>query len=658
LGDSCRVLFLPDNRYIMVGKGESLLKAAMDADVHINASCGGAGSCGKCRVLIDEGEVEREPNPKLSEEDIARGYAMACQTKVMSDLKVTVPLESRIGDKRIFERKEPEPVEGHLLSAADWEERLPAWELNPSTRKVHLVLEEPTLDDNTSDAERVKRGLSVEAGLKDVTIDYTVLQRLPNMIRQSDWDITVTVLDSGEGLRAVRIEQGDTSERQSAIAIDVGTTTISAELIDLTSGEVTAKAADYNAQVAFGEDVITRIIYATKGTGLAKLQSVAVGTIWSLIKNLVEQSGIEYCNVTHLVVAGNTTMTHLLLGLNPKYIREEPYIPSATFFPWIKCSDVGLRIAAGIYLYAIPSVASYVGGDITSGMLASGIFNTDKLTLYIDIGTNGEMVLGNKEWMLSCSCSAGPAFEGGGVKNGMRATSGAIEQVRINMINYEPMIITVGRRKPIGICGSGLIDTLSEMFLTGLINEKGKINLDLPTDRVRESDNGVEYVLVWAEDSATRRDIVITEVDIDNLMRAKAAVYAGIEILLSSMDMDVSMLDELLIAGAFGRYLEVDKAVTIGLLPDIGYDKIKFVGNGSLLGAHLSALSKDMMEIANLIAKQMTYLELSMNPEFMDRYMSALFFPHTNIDVFPSVQEKLESYRNQQQTASEADANE
>jgi uncharacterized 2Fe-2S/4Fe-4S cluster protein (DUF4445 family) len=484
--------------------------------------------------------------------------------------------------------------------------------------------------------------------MRNTIIDYPVLQRLPNMLRQSDWDVTVTVLDTGEELRAVRIEQGDTTARQSAIAIDVGTTTISAELIDLKTGKVVAQASDYNAQVAFGEDVITRIIYATKGTGLAKLQSVVVGTIWNLIKTLVERAEMEYCNITHIVVAGNTTMTHLLLGLNPKYIREEPYIPSATFFPWIKASDIGLRIAAGVYLYAVPCVASYVGGDITAGILASGIFNTDKLTLYIDIGTNGEMVLGNREWLLSCSCSAGPAFEGGGVKHGMRATRGAIERVRINKSNYEPMIITVENHRPIGICGSGLIDALAELFLAGIINEKGKFNLDLPTDRVRRTDTGAEYVLVWAQDSATRRDIVVTEVDIDNLMRAKAAVYAGIEILLSSIEMDVHMIDELLIAGAFGRYLEIDKAVTIGLLPDIGYDKIKFVGNGSLLGAHLASLSREMLYKANQIAQQMTYLELSMNPGFMEKYVSALFFPHTHLDDFPSVKRQLEEIRREQ----------
>ena len=371
---TCRVLFLPDNRFVAVPCGETILQAAMDADVHVNASCGGSGSCGKCRVVIEEGEVEREPNLKLAEGDIARGYALACQTKVLSDLKVTIPLESRIGDRRIFERKEPEPAQGHLLSAADWEERLPEWKIDPPTRKVHLVLSEPTLDDNASDAERIKRGLAIEAGMREVVIDYPVLQRVPNIIRQSDWDVTITVLDSGQGLRAVRIEQGDTTRQQSAIAIDVGTTTISAELIDLENGQILSRASDYNAQVAFGEDVITRIIYATRGTGLAKLQSVVVGTIWNLIKNLVEQAGIEYCNITHLVIAGNTTMTHLLLGLNPKYIREEPYIPSATFFPWMKSSDVGLRIAPGVYIYAIPSVASYVGGDITAGIIGSGGF--------------------------------------------------------------------------------------------------------------------------------------------------------------------------------------------------------------------------------------------------------------------------------------------
>ncbi len=650
MDETVKILFLPENRFIVVNRGENLLKAAMRADVHINASCGGAGSCGKCRVVIEKGEVKREPNPKLTSEDIDKGYAMACQAAVLTDLEVRIPLESRIGDKRIFERAEPLPSYGHLLSADDWEKRLPAWELDPPTRKVHVVMDQPSLDDNIADAERVKRTLAMTAGIKNVVIDYKALQRLPNMLRQSGWDITVTILDSGEELRVVRVEQGDTTLHQSAIAIDIGTTTISAELLDLATGEVTARASDYNAQVAFGEDVITRIIYATKGTGLAKMQSVVVGTIWNLIKNLVEQAGIEYCNITHMVIAGNTTMTHLLLGLNPKYIREEPYIPSATIFPWTKASDVGLRIAAGVYLYPVPCVASYVGGDITAGILASGIFNSDKLTLYIDIGTNGEMVLGNRDWLLSCSCSAGPAFEGGGVKHGMRATRGAIEQVRINKSNYEPMIITVENQKPIGICGSGLIDTLAELFLAGLINQKGKFDLDLPTDRLRSTDIGAEYVLVRAEDTATRRDIVITEVDIDNLMRAKAAVYAGIEILLSSMDMEIGMIDELLMAGAFGRYLEIDKAVAIGLMPDIGYDKIKFVGNGSLLGAHLAALSREMLSKSQEIARQMTYLELSMNPGFMEKYISALFFPHTNMDLFPSVKQQLEEINQEKGT--------
>lgn len=653
--ETCVVTFLPNNEYTTVKKGENILKAAMSADVHINASCGGGGTCGKCRVIVEKGEVEREENIKLSEEDIRKGYALACKTIVNGDATIQIPVESRIGDKKYFERKEPTPKYGHILKAADWEERLPEWNLNPSTRKVHLLLEKPSLQDSISDAERVSRALATEANTRNVVIDYSVLQRLPNMLRQNNWDITVTVLDSGEEKRIVRIEQGDTTFKQSAIAIDVGTTTISAELINLKNGEVLARASDYNAQVAYGEDVITRIIYATKGTGLAKLQSVVIGTIWNLIKGLVQSAGIDYCNITHIVVAGNTTMTHLLLGLNPKYIREEPYIPSATFFPWVKASDLGLRIAAGVYLYAIPCVASYVGGDISSGVLASGIFNTEKLTLYIDIGTNGEIVLGNRDWLLSCSCSAGPAFEGGGVKHGMRATRGAVEQVRINKLDYEPMIMTVENRKPIGICGSGLIDLLAELFLAGVINEKGQIDTDLPTERTRKGDGGAEYVLVWGKDSATRQDIVINEVDIDNLMRAKAAVYAGIEVLVQSMDLDISFIEEVLIAGAFGRYLDIEKSIIIGLLPDVGFDKIKFVGNGSLLGAHLSALSQDLMKKADELTRQMTYLELSADNKFMDSYVSALFFPHTNMDDFPLVIEKMEEAKLQREEAKVAE---
>jgi uncharacterized 2Fe-2S/4Fe-4S cluster protein (DUF4445 family) len=643
--EKVRVCFYPENRCIEVDKGENLLRAAMQADVHINASCGGEGYCGKCRVIIEKGEVKESLQVKLSDEERRRGYTLACSSTIESDLDVRVPIESQLGDKRVLERRPPIPLKGYTLSARDWAERLPQWELNPPTTKFHLILDKPTLEDNLADAERIKRGLSKIAGMKDVVIDYPMLGALPSMIRASSFDVTVTVLDRGQELRAVRLEKGDTSPRQAAIAIDLGTTTVSAQLIDLQTGQVTAEASDYNGQISYGEDIISRIIYSTRSTGLAKIQSAAVNTIWNLIQQVVEKTGTEFCSVTHLCISGNTTMTHLLLGIDPRYIRVDPYIPVATHYPWIKASNIGIRIASGVYLRCTPCVASYVGGDIVAGVLASGMFNSEKLTLYIDIGTNGEMVLGNKDWLLSCSCSAGPAFEGAGVKHGMRATRGAIEQVRINEVTKEPMIITVGNRRPIGICGSGLIDVLAELFLTGVIDERGKVDVELETPRTRQGTSGGEYVLAWADESGTNRDIAITDVDIDNLMRAKAAVYAGIQILLQEVGMDIDMVEEILIAGAFGRYLEIDKAIIIGLLPDVDTERIKFVGNGSLLGSYLMALSKNLIAEGDRIANMMTYLELSTNPRFMDQYVSALFLPHTHVEEFPTVKQRLEEAR-------------
>lgn len=649
--EKCRVCFHPEERCIEVAKGENLLRAAMKADVHINASCGGEGSCGKCRVIIEKGDVKQKLAVKLSEEEVRQGYALACCSTIESDLEVRVPIETQIGDKSALTRRPPIPLKGYTLSAEDWAKRLPQWELKPPTTKMHLIMDKPNLEDNLSDAERIKRELARLSGTSDVVIDYPMLQTLPGMIRASSFDVTVTVLDRSSEIRAVRMEKGDTALRQSAIAIDLGTTTIATQLIDLQTGKVIAEAADYNGQIQYGEDVISRIIYSTRATGLAKLQSAAVNTIWNLIQEMVEKTDIEFCSITHLCISGNTTMTHLLLGLDPRYIRVDPYIPVAQYFPWIKASNLGIRIASGVYLHCTPGVASYVGGDIVAGVLASGMSNSEKMTLYIDIGTNGEMVLGNKDWMLSCSCSAGPAFEGAGVKHGMRATRGAIEQVRINEVSLEPMIITVGNKHAVGICGSGLIDLLAEMFLTGILDERGKVNVDLETPRVRKGNNGGEYVIAWAEETGTHRDIVITDVDVDNLMRAKAAVFAGINIMLEEVGMTLDMLDEILIAGAFGRYLEIDKAIIIGLLPDVDTEKIKFVGNGSLLGSYLMALSGNLIKEAEKIARMMTYLELSTNTKFMDQYISALFLPHTHSKNFPTVMRRLEEARERARTA-------
>jgi uncharacterized 2Fe-2S/4Fe-4S cluster protein (DUF4445 family) len=356
-------------------------------------------------------------------------------------------------------------------------------------------------------------------------------------------------------------------------------------------------------------------------------------------------SKIDRSLISHLVIAGNTTMTQIFLGLDPKYIREDPYVPTATFIPPVRAVHLGMNIDDHVHVFTFPMVASYVGGDIVAGILGSGVFQRETLTLYMDIGTNGEIVLGNKDWLASVSCSAGPAFEGAGIKFGVRATRGAIEEVSINHRTYEPMILTIGRVKPIGICGSGLIDTVAELFETGMIDQNGKFRRDLPTDRVRRGPDGYEYVLARKEETLIQKDIVLTEIDIENLIRTKAAIYAGCKVLLDSVGLGFKDVERFIIAGGFGRHLDLGKAIFIGLLPEIDIEKFIFVGNGSLLGARLLSFSKNLLKETERIALMMTNLELSNHPIFMSEFVAAMFLPHTNTTAFPQVMKRLHGIR-------------
>lgn len=641
-----KVRFYPDNRVVEVENGENLLRAAMLAGVHVNASCGGSSTCGKCRVIVEQGKIEAKHAAKLSADDIARGYVLACTATVDQDIEVRIPVESQMGDSKAALERELETVTyAGFLSAKDLSELFGEFTINPATKRLYVELTPPNLEDNVSDLERLRRGLNRQHGVADFNVDISVLRKMAATLREADFKVTATVLSLGGGEcdRLIRLDAGDRSSKHYGLAVDIGTTSIYVELVDLTTGETLAKASEYNAQVSCGEDIISRIVYSLKKDGLQKLQQLVVDTINKLIDKVIEKSGVELGDVVYMVAAGNTTMTHIFLGISPRYIREEPYIPTATFTPTVEAKELGLKMPDGARVYTAPSKASYVGGDITAGLLASGVFKSDKLTLYIDVGTNGEMALGNADWLLSCSCSAGPAFEGGSIKNGMRATKGAIEQVRINPATLEPMILTIGQTRPKGICGSGLIDAVAELFLTGIINEKGRFNIELDNPRIREVDGQGEYVLAWAADTAIKRDIVLTEADLDNLIRTKGAIYAGITTLIDSMQVPVEAIEEILIAGGFGRYIEVDQSITIGLLPEIEGDKVKYVGNGSLLGARLILLSREAKDIAVDIAQKMTYLDLSTNPTFMDRYVSALFLPHTDRDSFPSVMKRMKA---------------
>jgi len=627
-----KILFRPTNRSIEIKEGGNLLTAAAKADVHINASCGGDGTCGKCKVIISGGRIETDSRSKLSEEEIKKGYVLACQTQVFEDITVDVPLESELLTKSQGR------IQTLSASTESWNSKLPELDINPIIIKKYIELPAPSLQDSVSDATRVKRELKKELG-RDLVFhfDLPLLKELPRIIREGDWKITVTLLKEDDVYRIINIVAGDKSAKQYAIAIDVGTTTCVGEVVDIGARKVLGEHSEYNAQISLGDDVISRMVYAKKGDGLRILQHRAAATIDKIIKKLLRRAKIRAEEVELIVLAGNTIMTHLLYDVSTDKIREAPYVPAFRFAPVINGKDIGLDLLPKAKVVAFPCVASYLGGDITAGVVASEMINNDELSLYIDIGTNGEIVLGSSEWTLGCSCSAGPAFEGGGVKDGIRSIDGAIERVIIERDTYETVFTTIGSKIACGICGSGLIDLIAELFLSGVIDKRGKINRNLGISRVREGEHGWEFVVAWANTTSIERDIVITEVDIDNLMRAKAAVYAGITTLVDSVGLKLEDVDKILIAGSFGNYIRVKEAITIGLLPDLPIDKFIFVGNGSLLGCVKAAINKDELKQAEELTKSMSYQELSADNTFMERYTSALFLPHTNDKLFPSV---------------------
>jgi uncharacterized 2Fe-2S/4Fe-4S cluster protein (DUF4445 family) len=439
----------------------------------------------------------------------------------------------------------------------------------------------------------------------------------------------------------INIEVGDTRDKHYSLAFDIGTTTVCGQLLDLNRGRVVAESMAYNGQISYGQDVITRIAYCQKTGGLKKLQQAVVATINDIIGELQDQSKVEAERISHIMAAGNTTMTQILLGLNPQYLRLTPYTPVANFFPPVPANSLGIQVSDHAHLFSFPAVASYVGGDIVSGIVGSGVHQRKALTFFMDVGTNGEIVVGNSDWMVTASCSAGPAFEGGGVKHGIIAAEGAIEDVKINPSTFEPKIGTIGNARPKGICGSGLINTVAEMLETGVIGQNGKFNQDLSTRRVREGADGYEYVLARAAETQTGSDIVITEVDIDNLMRAKAAMYAGCQTLSKSVGIECCNFDQVIIAGAFGSHIDIKRAITIGLLPELPEERFIFIGNGSLLGARLTSFSTDLLDDARRVAQMMTNFELSENVDFMNNYVAALFLPHTNTEEFPAVSKRL-----------------
>ena len=637
-----KVVFKPSGKKIEVKKGADLLSAAVASGEHIYSSCGGEGVCGRCKVIIKKGKFRTEPTGRISHEERKKGYVLACLTAVEGDLEVLIPKESRLDLTKIKEEEAKiYRLKGIYSEVVEIDRGKPiiseeVFTHSPIATKVYVELPPPTLEDSVSDYERLIREIKKKYDIPIIQTGLRNIRRLGSILRHSDWKVTVTLGKRNETTELVIIEPEDSSKENYGIAFDIGTTTVSGQLVDLNTKEILATKATYNKQIVFGDDVITRIIFATEENGLERLHHAVIDNMNTIIHELLSDNHIELSRVTGVMCAGNTTMMHLLLRVDPTHIRKEPYVSTANFVPVVRAAEAGIKINPRGLLACIPGVSTYVGGDIVAGTVACGINKEEKLTLLIDVGTNGEIVLGNKEWMACCSASAGPAFEGSGVSCGMRAIHGAIEKAQIDK-NLEPKVKTVGGEKPMGICGSGYIDLLSEMFKNGIINRDGSINRDLKTKRIRKSEEEYEYVVVFKNRASCDYDIVIKESDIENIKRSKGAIFSAAAILVKKFGLKFKDLDKIYIAGGFGTFLDIDSAISIGLLPDLDRKKFKFVGNSSLIGAREILLSYDTMKEAEEIARKMTYIELSKDPAYMDEYVSSLFFPHTDLEKFPSV---------------------
>ncbi len=577
--------------------------------------------------------MRRRSTLRLSAEDLASGHAIACQTVIEGAAAISLLPQEEVTRHLTTDRT---AVDDQVPLVYDF--------LRDQTlRAFYLELTPPDLADQTDDLSRVQRALRREHDLEHLVTNLVVLQALGDTLRAADWKVTAIVesdtWQQPDGPpRLLDVLPGDRTGRLFGAALDIGTTSNVVYLVDLNSGKLLARAVDYNGQIARGEDVISRIIYASKNDGLTELQGLVLQTFNGLLERAARRARVSPQEIYKVTAAGNTTMTHLFLGLPPQSIRLSPFVPAVNSPPPFLAADIGLQAHPRAGVNCLAGVASYVGSDISAGVVSSGLMEADQLTLFLDIGTNGETVLGTKDWLLTCACSAGPAFEGAGVEHGMRATAGAIEEIWINGETYEPSYRVIGGGKPEGICGSGLISLLAELFITGVIDRAGNPKRRLRTPRVREGHHGLEYVVAWADDTANGSDIVLTKVDIDNLVRTKAAIYAGYTVLCRSAGIDPSDVQQVLIGGAFGQYINVEKAVQIGLLPDLPWDRFQFLGNTSIKGAYMALLSRDARRRVEEAAGMMTYVELSADNSFYNNFTSALFLPHTEIARFPSVE--------------------
>ena len=617
--------------------GDNLLELARRANVAIDAPCSGNGSCGKCRVQLISGELDSIKSRHISDEEYAAGWRLSCNCKVLSDCTVLVPDIASAYQSRMKTADLSSPKEIAIFEDAKSNLLESGIQFENNFRSVVVTMAEPTLDDTMPDNERLTWAIQSELGVEKVHIPYCVMAKLAYTLREHGFTVCVKGLLDGDIFRCMEI-CGPEDTAIVGCAIDIGTTTVTMVLADLESGKLLAKGSSGNGQIRYGADVINRIIEQSRSGGKKKLQdAILKETLTPIIANLCKSANISAKSILRLAIGANTTMNHLLLGVDADPVRMEPYIPS--FFGWegLLAGDLKLPANPLAPVVIAPNIGSYVGGDITAGTLAAGLWDQDEMSLFIDLGTNGELVFGNRDFLMSCACSAGPAFEGGDISCGMRATDGAVEAVTIDCATMEPTLSIIGDegQKCVGICGSGIIDLISELYRCRIINAKGLFVRE--GDRVRRDAHDMgRYVLAFAHESETGREVSINEVDIDNFIRAKGAIFSAIDTLLNSVDMTVECIDKVYVAGGIGSGINMKNAVNIGMFPDVELEKFHYIGNSSLTGAYAMVMSDRAIEKCAEVAANMTYLELSTYPGYMDSFVAACFIPHTDRNLFPS----------------------
>ncbi|MBS5197295.1 MAG: DUF4445 domain-containing protein [Clostridiales bacterium] len=630
---------------VFANAGDNLLEVARGANIAIDAPCSGNASCGKCRVQLKSGELDSKKTLHITDEEFQQGWRLACVSQVSGDVEVMVPDISSAYKSRMKVTDLSSKEEIAIFENAKKEVEDTGIQLRNSLDVVEVEMDEPSLDDTMPDNERLSRALKKYMNLKRVRIPYTVLQKLPDVLRENHFKVKCVIRTTPNDMFVYDVFGIEEDVVIGGIAIDIGTTTVSAVLMNMETGEILAKGSAGNGQIRYGADVINRIIESQKPGGKKKLQDAVIKeTINPIISEMCRSAKLPKSQVYRMCVAANTTMNHLFAGINADPLRMEPYIPAFFKTNSLFASDLGIDINKDAHIIIAPNIGSYVGGDITAGTLVSMIWNRPEFSLFIDLGTNGELVFGNSDFMMSCACSAGPAFEGGDISCGMRATDGAIEACTIDKETMEPSYQVVGEpgTKPIGLCGSGIIDVISELFMCGIINPKGKFVRE--GKRVRHDQYGMgSYVLAFEEEAGSVKDVEITEVDIDNFIRAKGAIFSAIRTMLSSLDFDISMIDDVYVAGGIGSGINMRNAVNIGMFPDIPLEKFHYIGNSSLTGSYLMLLSTAAEKKTYELASNMTYMELSTVPTYMDEFVGACFIPHTDTNMFPSVTEAMEN---------------